>query len=134
MSTSAAGIVRHRRVDFRPGDGTALGIDTLRQTLADWHLTGRPAALDILLVAAELLANAVQHTPGPLHMDLEQDGGRLRISVTDPLPDPPRPRPHRAEAVHGHGLFIVGRLTSDWGHRPDGPGKTVWADIPASDS
>ncbi|CAN3985546.1 hypothetical protein KPATCC21470_8278 [Kitasatospora purpeofusca] len=40
-------------------------------------------ATDTLLAAAELLANATQHTPGPERLDLDLDGRVLRITVTD---------------------------------------------------
>ncbi|MEW1913848.1 ATP-binding protein [Kitasatospora sp. NPDC085895] len=122
---------RHRRFDFRPGDGTVLGLDFLRQALADWRLSASPVAVDALLVAGELLANAADHTPGPQHLDLQWNGECLWIAVTDPVPNPPRPLPYRPETAHGHGLVIVERLSALWGHRPHRPGKTVWAELPA---
>ncbi|MFF9646256.1 ATP-binding protein [Kitasatospora aureofaciens] len=132
MPAPTAAHPRHRHLDFHPGEGTAPGIDFLRQALADWHLMTQTAGTDALLVGAELLANAARHTPGPrrLDLDLDLDTPSLRISVTDPIPAPPRPRPHRPDAVHGHGLFIVDKLARTWGWRPHGHGKTVWADLP----
>ncbi|MFJ9461640.1 ATP-binding protein [Kitasatospora sp. NPDC101447] len=130
MPASLAAHARHRRVDFRLGDGTVPGIDFLRQALVDWHLMTAGTGADALLVAAELLANAARHTRGPRRLDLDLNDAFLRIAVTDPAPDPPRPRPHRPDATHGHGLFIVQQLAKDWGWRPHGHGKTVWADLP----
>ncbi|MFI8459496.1 hypothetical protein [Kitasatospora sp. NPDC085464] len=75
---------------------------------------------DALLVAAELLANAARHIPGPQRLELDLDIRSLRISVTDPAPAPPRPRPHRPDAVHGHGLFIADTRSADSGRRARG--------------
>ncbi|MEV7175337.1 ATP-binding protein [Kitasatospora sp. NPDC093679] len=107
------------------------GVDFTRHALTDWHLTGRPAAGDAVLAAAELLANAAQHAGGPLALDLRLRPGGLRIAVTDANPVPPHLiEPHRPETPHGHGLVIVDRVTEAWGATPAGDGKTVWADLP----
>ncbi|MFD9128358.1 ATP-binding protein [Kitasatospora sp. NPDC059571] len=128
MTTSSA-TTRHRHLGFRPGEPTGVGVDVVRQALCDWHLS--QVAIDATIVAAELLANATQHTPGPSCLDLEYDGTTLRITVTDPLAAPPRPRPHVPDRDHGHGMFIVQRVASAWGHRPCGTGKEVWAEFTA---
>ncbi|GAA4830636.1 ATP-binding protein [Kitasatospora terrestris] len=92
----------------------------------------RAAVDDLLLVVAELLANADRHAGGPLALDLcfEPDGHGVRIEVDDPAPDPPRPRSSPAHEPHGHGLRVVDRLASAWGSTPTGSGKTVWAELP----
>ncbi|RKE23463.1 ATP-binding protein [Streptomyces sp. TLI_171] len=125
---------QHRHLNMFPGDRTAAALAFARRTLADWRLSDPGAATDVLLVAAELLANAAQHTPGPrrLDLDLDRDLDRLTLTVTDPSSDPPRlRRPHRPELPHGHGLVIVDRLALAWGHRPTPTGKAVWATLPA---
>ncbi|MEW1912125.1 ATP-binding protein [Kitasatospora sp. NPDC085895] len=124
-----------RRLDFLPGDQDACvseGLAFTRAALTDWHLTttAAQAAADAVLVTAELLANAAQHAGGPSTLHLQRSPGRLRIAVTDPDPAPPQPaRPHRPQVPHGHGLIIVDRISTDWGHTPDDHGKTVWADL-----
>ncbi|MEW1910035.1 ATP-binding protein [Kitasatospora sp. NPDC085895] len=107
----------HRRLAFPPGErGAAVrrGIDFVRRTLAHWRPGTEAAAVDdVLLVAAELITNAVDHAGGPVAVELwlAVRGGRLRIDVTDTSPAeppdpsrraggaaPPRPahrRPHR---------------------------------------
>ncbi|ARF79612.1 hypothetical protein GCM10010502_14500 [Kitasatospora aureofaciens] len=102
-----------------------------RRALADWRLTCSTTGDDAQLVASELLTNAVRHTAGPLAMDLDDDGSRLRITVTDPRADitPPDPGSHQPARIGGHGLFIVDRLALHWGAFPEGCGKTVWADL-----
>ncbi|CAL9329325.1 hypothetical protein SUDANB120_00038 [Streptomyces sp. enrichment culture] len=81
-------------------------------------------------MAAELLANACDHAGGVRRLAIQHRDGLLDIAVTDSSPLPPRLREHRPGAVGGHGLFLVDRLTSHWGSRPGGGGKTVWARLP----
>ncbi|WP_079140621.1 ATP-binding protein [Streptomyces rubrolavendulae] len=95
----------------------------------------------IVLVLAELTANAVRHgrVPGrDFHLALQvvAHGRTVRIEVTDTRAErvPPRPGALRvpgAEDTGGRGLLLVAALASRWGWhpRPDGgPGKTVWAE------
>ncbi|WP_405893179.1 ATP-binding protein [Streptomyces sp. NBC_00104] len=103
----------------------------------------------IVLILAELTANAVQHghVPGRdfhLRLHTAPDGRTVRVEVTDTRGErhPRRPgRPHRP-AVHadasgeeeaGRGLVLVSHLATrwDWHPRSDGPGKTVWAEYTA---
>ncbi|MEV8100228.1 hypothetical protein [Kitasatospora sp. NPDC085879] len=41
---------------------------------------------------------------------------------------PSRPRRHRPDQT-GHGLFMVRRLSTAWGHQAHPNGKTVWAEL-----
>ncbi|KUO13092.1 serine/threonine protein kinase [Streptomyces sp. DSM 15324] len=94
----------------------------------------------IVLVLAELTANAVRHghVPGRdfhLHLQVIAHTQTVRIEVTDTRAErvPPRPdalRTPGAEDTGGRGLLLVAGLASrwDWYLRPDGPGKTVWAE------
>ncbi|WP_259465006.1 ATP-binding protein [Streptomyces sp. TLI_171] len=121
----------HRHLSMFPGDPSGAAVAFARRTLADWGINGT-SATDVLLVTAELLANAAQHTPGPRRLDLYLHRHGLTAAVTDPSPDPPRVRrPYRPDAPDGHGLVIVDRLALAWGHRPAPTGKMVWALLPA---
>lgn len=95
----------------------------------------------IVLVLAELTANAVRHghVPGrDFHLRLQviAHPRTVRIEVTDTRAErvPPRPdalRAPGAEDTGGRGLLLVAGIASrwDWHHRTDGgPGKTVWAE------
>lgn len=101
----------------------------------------------IVLIVAELSANAVLHghVPGrDFHLRLRAapDGRTVRVEVTDtrterhPRRPPPPPNgpsvPDGAagEDETGRGLVLVSHLATrwDWHPRPDGPGKTVWAE------
>ncbi|MER6627477.1 ATP-binding protein [Streptomyces sp. NPDC000987] len=94
----------------------------------------------IVLIVAELSANAVQHghVPGrDFHLRLQAapDGRTVRVEVTDTRTERhprrhtvPKGVPETEEA--GRGLLLVSQLATrwDWHPRPDGPGKTVWAE------
>ena len=123
--------VHHRELVLGgTGDATAFSawVAWIRQTLTEWQLSARDA--DVVLVAAELLSNALRHAGGIRRLSLDHHEGVLRIGVSDPSPDPPRPREHRPEAVGGHGMFIVDNLALRWGTTPESDGKTVWAELP----
>jgi anti-sigma regulatory factor (Ser/Thr protein kinase) len=123
-------------MEFPPGGGRTCvsdGVAFARATVADWHLAsnGGTASTDAVLVAAELLANAVDHAGGPLALELGRRHGWLRVAVSDP--DSAllrRADPYVPDRPHGHGLMIVDRIAADWGTSPDRGGKTVWADLP----
>lgn len=86
---------------------------------------------DVLLVAAELLANVADHAGGTLALELRLDprGERLRIDVTDASRAEPRIFPARAGQPHHRGLRILDHIASAWGCRPHATGKAVWAEI-----
>ncbi len=98
----------------------------------------------IVLIVAELTANAVLHgnVPGRdfhLRLALLPTGSRsaaVRVEVTDtrgervpPRPGGPRPEVPAVDET-GRGLLLVAALAARWAWhpRPDGPGKTVWAE------
>ncbi|MEW1635349.1 ATP-binding protein [Streptomyces sp. NPDC093801] len=130
MGSTPSGVPHHRELAFEPGDGGACraGLACIRQALTDWQLTA--VAGDTLLVASELLSNAVKHAGGPVQMSVDHTAGLLRIAVTDHSPVPPRQGRHRPESIGGHGIFLVDHLAHRWGTLPHGTGKTVWADLP----
>ena len=82
-----------------------------------------------MLVASELVTNAVLHTKGPLRLRLALRGERLHLAVADQsrrllrlAADPGDP-----DAEGGRGLVVVEQLAVAWGvrHPPEG-GKVVW--------
>lgn len=100
---------------------------------------GSTAHDEIVLIAAELTANAVRHghVPGrDFHLRLHAPaGGRcVRVEVTDTRAErlPVRPAAPDAECPQesGRGLLLVSELAArwNWHTRRDGPGKTVWAE------
>jgi serine/threonine-protein kinase RsbW len=101
---------------------------------------------DALLVATEILTNAIRHAPplpsGVVLMSWELCGETVRLEITDGgSPDwlgqalasgGPGSVPRRASlAPGGRGMLIVDALCPEWGIRPSTEGKTVWAGVPA---
>ncbi|MFH9131879.1 ATP-binding protein [Streptomyces griseoaurantiacus] len=103
--------------------------------LTEWgHPHGTEAHDTVVLVVAELAANAVLHglVPGrdfALSLFHDESGGVVRIEVTDTHPALPARKAPTPEEEAGRGLLLVDALTADWGVRDrPGPGKTVWAE------
>ncbi|MFJ2808629.1 ATP-binding protein [Kitasatospora sp. NPDC087271] len=109
------------------------------RALDDWYASaagpgvGEGALADVVLLVAELVANAMLHGDGPLELVLDATGIRLRAEVSDRSPTLPTPRrPHNPALPGGHGLFIVERTADRWGAEPHSHGKTIWAEFDAS--
>ena len=80
------------------------------------------------LVVSEIVANGVLHGWGHISLRLFDTGDGLRIEVEDSNPAPPVTTDGHANRLGGYGMQIVERL-ADWGWRPSGTGKLVWAKI-----
>lgn len=110
--------------------------------LLEWGLSR--VVDDVLLIAGELVANAVEGTPGQeIRVRFAREDGGVVVAVWDssghlpvirPVADVDvRPDPLALEPGHeegGRGLQIVRALASDYGVRMTAPvGKWVWAEI-----
>ena len=95
------------------------------RTCAAWDIPGGQSAE---LVVSELVANAVMHGWGHVVLRLFDTGEGLRIEVEDANPAPPVTTDGHPGRVGGFGMRIVERL-GDWGWRPSGEGKLVWARV-----
>ena len=94
---------------------------------------GLPPALreDTLLLASELVTNAVRHGTGDVTVRLWPGKDVVRVEVTDASPDHPEQADGGLDAERGRGLQIVGALASRGGTAPSraGEGKTVWFEL-----
>ena len=86
-----------------------------------------------MLVASELVTNAVRYGAPEITLGLARIRGGLRIEVGDcgetlPLLAPVVPADHSAG---GRGLLIVASTATEWGISPHNPppGKTVWVEL-----
>jgi anti-sigma regulatory factor (Ser/Thr protein kinase) len=102
------------------------GRELVRRTL-QWVDQER---LDIaVLLADELIANAVDHGAPPVVLSMTGSADRVVVAVTDAGPGRPVVRTHDTEAVRGRGMMLVDRLADAWGVDPLTPGKRVWFEV-----
>jgi hypothetical protein len=82
----------------------------------------------VLLLASELITNAVRHAATPFDLSILVEGIGVTVAVVDhDQRHPPRLRNPSPEATSGRGLRIVDQLSSRWGTEPlDGDAKRVW--------
>lgn len=92
-------------------------------TCETWGVSG---VKNVELVVSELVANAVLHGWGPVSLRLFDTGDGVRLEVEDSNPTPPVEVENQSAGIGGFGMRIVERL-ADWGWRPSGSGKVVWA-------
>ncbi len=94
---------------------------------------------DVVLVASELVGNAVRHArslpSGQLRVSWEQSAGGITISVTDGGGQQrPRSRAAGPYDTSGRGLAIVSALADFWGVKSGPDTVTVWAHLPGRTS
>ncbi|HEU5127638.1 MAG TPA: ATP-binding protein [Glycomyces sp.] len=105
----------------------------LRESLPDLPEDCRD---DLLVCATELVSNAVRHArplpAGDLCVTCSIGSGDVEVRVVD---GGSTTRPHvcsvSLDSAHGRGMFIVSKLSSDWGSRSRDDGtQEVWARVP----
>jgi anti-anti-sigma regulatory factor/anti-sigma regulatory factor (Ser/Thr protein kinase) len=97
----------------------------VRRLCARWELGA--LAEPAVLVANELVTNAVVHAQTPLELRVELRGQRLQVAVRDGDPRLVRLLATKNAAERGLGLALVNRLATAWGVRQDrAGGKVVW--------
>ncbi|MFD8674149.1 ATP-binding protein [Streptomyces seoulensis] len=143
MMSSLGGPTDHLVTDFAmrftsTPRGARLARRLVGVRLEEWGIPyGTDAHDDIVLITAELTANAVRHghvAGRDFNVRLTLAGRTARIEVSDTRGErvPPRPgelgEPGLSDG--GRGLLLVSRLASawDWHVRGEGPGKVVWAE------
>jgi len=82
---------------------------------------------DVVLVASELVTNAIVHAHSGVHVLVGPWNGGLQLEVTDGGPGMPSLPASTSTGVGGRGLRIVDDVTSAWGVRSSPTSKTVWA-------
>lgn len=82
---------------------------------------------DVVLAAAELVSNGVEHGGGVRGMRVTGREGLVTIEVEDHRPSLTPPQGVVASDEGGRGLQIVDEVADLWGWWPTDAGKTVWA-------
>jgi anti-sigma regulatory factor (Ser/Thr protein kinase) len=101
--------------------------ETVRLACRDWRLDDDTCD-DAVLVATELVANAVDHAGTPCVLTLSRDHAGLRITVRDFAPwHLPQLQPLDVTAPRGRGLQVVAAVSTAWGVIVIDGGKSVWA-------
>jgi anti-sigma regulatory factor (Ser/Thr protein kinase) len=90
----------------------------------------------LMLLASELVTNAILHAHTPVELGLCVDGDRALVCVADRLATsgPLVPRNHSGDRPGGRGLALVADLSDDWGTMNVTGGKTVWFTMPLTRS
>ncbi|CAM5715713.1 putative protein OS=Streptomyces griseorubiginosus OX=67304 GN=AQJ54_19215 PE=4 SV=1 [Streptomyces griseorubiginosus] len=100
------------------------------EALHEWNL--QHLVNDMMLIADEMVANAVRHARTPLRVELRRAGERVVLEVTDSSTEEPRLIvSHPGEFGH-RGIFLVNAIATRWGTRRIDGGKVVWAEVKAS--
>jgi anti-sigma regulatory factor (Ser/Thr protein kinase)/CheY-like chemotaxis protein len=95
--------------------------------LTQWDLRDLEAAAQ--LITSELVANAVQHVPGPCALELTHHQGVLRIAVVDSGAGMPDLQVLGPTNERGRGLHLISAFAAAWGvDQLDDGAKLVWAE------
>jgi anti-sigma regulatory factor (Ser/Thr protein kinase)/anti-anti-sigma regulatory factor len=104
----------------------------VREVCRSWHLALPDATVmdRAVLLANELVTNAIVHAHTEIRLRLELRGDRLHIAVRDGSPGFLQLVPPDWQAEGGRGLWLIEQLTRAWGvdRHPDG-GKVVWCTL-----
>jgi anti-sigma regulatory factor (Ser/Thr protein kinase)/anti-anti-sigma regulatory factor len=106
--------------------------DFVRHLLHHWRI-GLPDSELVdraVLLADELVTNAIVHARTEFRLRVALSGDRLRLAVRDDSPRQPRLTPLSPEAETGRGLRLVEQTAKAWGvHQHAEGGKTVWCTL-----
>jgi anti-sigma regulatory factor (Ser/Thr protein kinase) len=91
-----------------------------------------PEAREVgVLLASELVTNAVLYSQGRIVLEVEPRDATYRICIHDPMPCDLEPRHTPVSATSGRGLLLVEQLAQSWGvQSPVDSGKEVWFEVP----
>jgi anti-sigma regulatory factor (Ser/Thr protein kinase) len=83
-----------------------------------------------VLLANELVTNAVEHGGGATYLQAAVQDHAIRLEVSDSSPVAPRPNTDIDDLdERGRGLLLIESLASRWGVQPQPEGKTVWCEL-----
>src|SRR5688500_11654112 len=84
----------------------------------------------VLLLASELVTNAVRHAATPFEVTVDAGRDAVRVVVVDEDVDHgPRMRHPGPEDTNGRGLLLVDELAAGWGSNRLGTAKSVWFQV-----
>lgn len=97
-------------------------------------LASSPRADDLELIAAELISNAIRHTPagdegGEFSISVRTKPGWARLEVADEGTGQWHPHTASDDDEYGRGLAIIAALADRFGHDAGPAGQIAWAEI-----
>jgi len=99
----------------------------VRDTLMQWGLYS--LADRAVLVASELITNAVLHTRSSPFINLFLVSNCVRLEIADSSERRPRRRNSGVDATTGRGILLVESISDRWGASPIENGKVVWCEF-----
>jgi serine phosphatase RsbU (regulator of sigma subunit)/anti-sigma regulatory factor (Ser/Thr protein kinase) len=103
----------------------------VQNTLISWGLSNRDELVtDAVLLASELVTNAIVHAGTPVKLSCRLDGTNVQVSVLDRhparvIPDPPGAAAE-VDRLSGRGLVLPAALSSSWGVTYAPAAKVIW--------
>ncbi|GAA3214231.1 ATP-binding protein [Nonomuraea helvata] len=118
--------------------GILESVSRARSHVRGWLGEDHPSVDDAVLVASELLTNALRHSDAGPHdligLTVSLTEEVVYVEVRDPGSTLSAPYVRQEpEAEDGRGLLIIGEISQSWGVREHGRGlgRSVWCAIPA---
>ena len=99
-------------------------------TLDELGASRDACAPDALLIAGELVTNAILHGKPPVELRLRRAPRYLLIEVEDGAAAMPRKLRPTPSDDHGRGLQLTAAVAERWGTRPLHDRKSVWCQLP----
>jgi anti-sigma regulatory factor (Ser/Thr protein kinase) len=123
-------LTRHVALDPVPAS-VSVARSFVRDILGDVDPDQQDTAL---LLASELVTNAILHARTPVELGIVLDGATALVCVADRLAGggPLTPRNHSQSRSGGRGLALVEDLSDRWGTESHTGGKTVWFTLSVS--
>jgi anti-anti-sigma factor len=103
------------------------GRDFIRKLCGRWGV--QELADPAVLLASELVTNAVAHAGTTMELRVELRDRRLYLAVSDQDPNLRRLLAARQGVDRGRGLLILDQVAAAWGVRRNGAGKVVWCTL-----
>jgi PAS domain S-box-containing protein len=112
-----------------PGKAVSAARQAAAAALAEWGAAPE-TSWDLLLAASELVTNAIRHGKAPIELRLRQIPDGVVLEVHDGSSVLPARRDPAPDASNGRGLYLVDAVSTSWGVRPTGNGKSIWCVVP----